>query len=448
MIVALGILHLIVLGLPLALILDRALRGGRLIGTSFLLGSGLIAFILLGLSLAGVPWTSLTLAASALITFVGSVMMLRQLVPAEPREQMILRGTATDRASAWVVDALLALVVIGHGFFATLAPISEWDFWAIWGLKGRVFLEHRGIDWAFLESPFNAFNHPDYPLLLPLQYVFMNLLQGGWEDRMIGLVSTAFGAAILLIVRSLFRDELRSHLLAALATLGLARIALSSWVGIAEGVLIAFIAAALLLLRRGIAQDDRGAFNTGAVMLGLAAFSKNEGISMLVAVIAALVLSEPRHWKKVLRLWPAVVIPLPWIFLRAIHALPTDLASGPILERVGRQLGNLGAVAAALSANMPNNLLFWIGALLVIALFASHLRSADRFVVVAIGIQTLFYVCAYVITPNEINWHVSTSWVRLLNQIALPLGFCALVLAALVLKKRLEGLQIQEPIHE
>lgn len=421
-----ALLQLVILGIPLALWLDPRVRGARLMGTSFLLGSGIIAFVLLALSVANVPWTLLSVSIAALTVF-GCCVFLYQRRAVVPLKDLPRRSIA-DRTVALIADVLTVLLAIGHALFATLSPISEWDFWAIWGLKGRVFLAHRGIDWQFLENPFNSFAHPDYPVLVPMQYVFLNLVQGGWEDRFVGLSSTMYGVAVLLIVRSLLGEEFRSRALAAIATLGLARIALSSWVGIAEGVLIAYIASGLLLIRKGMMEEDRGAFRTGAVMLGLAAFTKNEGISLLVAAITALLLVQPEKWKRVFGLWPAGAVALPWIVLRAVHAIPTDLASGPVLERAQRQLMNIGSVTGALSRNLPNNLLFWIASIAAVSIFVRRADLRERFILIAVAVQILFYFLAYVVTPNEIEWHVSTSWVRLLNQIAIPLAFAAFIL--------------------
>src|SRR2546423_1537939 len=83
----------------------------------------------------------------------------------------------------------------GFGLFATAARLWEWDFWAIWGLKARLFLGHGGIDWRFLESPWNTYVHPDYPLLVPFNFDFVALLNGGWSDRWLGLLSVGWAAA-------------------------------------------------------------------------------------------------------------------------------------------------------------------------------------------------------------------------------------------------------------
>jgi hypothetical protein len=51
----------------------------------------------------------------------------------------------------------------------------------------------------------------------------------------------------------------------------------------------------------------------------------------------------------------------------------------------------------------------------------------EKFILTAILLQFLFYVAAYVITPNDVQWHIVNSWVRILDHIAVLLGFTALL---------------------
>src|SRR5204862_5149758 len=108
-------------------------------------------------------------------------------------------GTRDHFKPHWL-DVPTLVAILGFAFFATAAPLWEWDFWAIWGMKARVFLERGAIDWRFLESPWNSYVHPDYPLLVPLNFDFIALLNGSWSDRWLGLLSVAWAVALLLII--------------------------------------------------------------------------------------------------------------------------------------------------------------------------------------------------------------------------------------------------------
>jgi hypothetical protein len=421
-----ALIWFVVLGLPAALLLDRGAGWRRLLGNAFLLGTGIVALIMLGLSVLGMTWTrvGLTIACSVVALALGrpASRRLGRWRPAVARQMFPARPARTPAVLAALFDGLTLLFVVAHGVYATAARVGVWDFWAIWGLKARVFFQRGAIDWAFLEHPYHAFVHPDYPPLLPLDYVFIALHDGAWNDRWLGILSTLFAAALLLVVRDSFAEEL-PRVLASAATFGVASIALSHWVGTAEAPMIAFGTAALLMLRRG-------SLALGAVFLGFAALTKNEGLALLVAVIGAMFFAAPpavegarRRWTPVAALWPSVVIAAPWLVLRALHALPTDLASGPVMERATKQFFDVFGILFTVAPSAP---LFWIAVVGSLLVFARSLR-AERFLLTAVLLQILFFVAAYIVTPNELRWHVVNSWSRLLDQVAIPLAYMALL---------------------
>src|SRR5207244_2192017 len=297
--VLIAILSLTVLGMFIALALDRGARGPLLVGTGFLYGCGAIFLILLV-----VPWNLTAVVSAALTLAVGCWLLTRTTA----------RPTANGpRPMLNIIDLATLVTLIGYACYATLAPLWEWDFWAIWGLKARVFLDHGGIDWRFLESHWNTFTHPDYPLLLPLNFDFLALAGGGWNDRWLGVLFVAYGVALLVIARGLAARE-TSPLFAALLTFALASIATSRYVGLAEGALIAFGGAGVLFARDALRRDDAASWRHAAILLGLAANCKNEGLALVVAVTIAVAVLR---LKKVLALWPAFALAAPWLILRA-----------------------------------------------------------------------------------------------------------------------------------
>jgi hypothetical protein len=418
----------LILGLPAALLLDRGARWRGLLGSAFLLGAGIVALILLAMSVLGIAWTlvSVTIACSLAALALGppASRRLGRRRPAAAGSETLPAQPARTPA-VHLIDAITLLLIVAHGIFATIASAGPWDFWAIWGLKGRVFFEHGGIDWAFLDQPLHAFAHPDYPFLLPLDYAFLALHHGAWNDRWLGILTTLFAAALLLILRDALEEELPPAL-AALATLGLACIPLSTqWIGMAEAPMIAFGTAALLLLRRR-------AYALGSVLLGFAAMTKNEGLALVVAAAIAMALSS--RGRETLRLWPAVAIFAPGLTLRAIHAVPTDLASGAMTERASTHLAD---VFRMLLSTPPNRPLLWIAILATLACSVRGVRR-ERFLFVAVLVQALFFLGAYAVTPNDLAWHIANSWPRLLDQLVVPLGYLALVLAGHFLAVKVE----------
>jgi hypothetical protein len=399
--VIVALTQVLILGLPLAILLDRAASRLRLLGLSFLLGSGVVSLVLLALP----RWSTVIVTAAVLAL---SAMLWAFAWPRRPAFGAIARPHPADYGTL--------LLVVAHARAATRAFFDEWDFWAIWGLKGRVFLAHRGIDWAWLETPANAFAHPDYPPLLSLNYAFYAMQAGEWNDVRLGLVTTLFGAAVLLLVRDSFDERF-----AAWATLGVASLALSPWVGLAEAPLIAYGTAGLLFLRNR-------QLPLGALLLGLAACTKNEGLALMAAAAGALALSG--RWRDIPRLWPALAVAAPWQVMRAFHALPTDLLAGPLQQRIAANVARRSEFFGALAAERPVQPELWIALLVAMLLFARGL-GRERFILIAVVLQLAFYVAAFATTPKDLTWHVETAAARLLEQMALPLAFAVLSVLAL-----------------
>ena len=400
-----AILSMIVIGLPIALAIDPNARGLMLIGTAFLYGSGWIFLALLALSILHIQWTVVIVVIAAILPI--GLFLVRTTGHGA-------RGTGHLRFHWLDIPTLVS--VAGFAFFATAAPLWEWDFWAIWGMKARVFLERGGIDWRFLESSWNSYVHPDYPLLVPLNFDFVALLNGGWSDRWLGLLSVAWAVALLLIVRDLAARE-TTAVPAALITLAVTGLAASRYPGLAEGPVIAYGAAGVLFIRRALQLDDSAAWLHGALLLGLAANVKNEGLALLVAVAAALLIVRTRA---VMRLWPSVVLVAPWLILRAMHTLPTDIVGGSAMSRVLARLPN-GAMILLYIARHLYEPWFWIALLAGVMILPFSLRRREAFVLIVTGIQLAFYIASYFATPHELRWHVATSWSRLTDQIAIPI---------------------------
>ena len=414
--VVIAILSMIVIGLPIALAIDRSARGPLLLGTAFLYGSGWIFLALLALSILHVQWTVVSVVIAALLPLALLMNTTRHSV----------LGTRHFKPHWLDIPTLVSM--LGFALFATAAPLWEWDFWAIWGMKARVFLEHGGIDWRFLQSPWNSYVHADYPLLVPLNFDFVALLNGGWSDRWLGLLSVAWAAALLLIVRDLAARE-STVVPSALITLAIAGLAASRYPGLAEGPIIAYGAAGVLFIRRalqcgvGLQPDPTGRAEArphmlhGALLLGLAANVKNEGLALLVAVAAALLLVRPRA---VLRLWPSLALAAPWLILRAAHTLPTDIVGGSAMTRVLARLPNAAMIVFYVVRHLYEPW-FWITVLVGVMILPLSMRRREAFVLLVTGIQLVFYIGSYFATPHGIRWHVATSWSRLTDQIAIPI---------------------------
>jgi len=375
-----------------------------LTGEGLLLGIGICAAMP-----ALLPWSRWFIVPVLLI--IAAVFAWRSAGSSPPGQH------ASPSRWALLFYALALIALIGYALYATVAPPPEYDYLTNWGYKAKAFFEVRYLDWQFLRQATYFNVHPDYPLLLPLTYDFIAILRNGWSDAHLGVVNVAFATASLLVIHGAALEETRSRLAAAFITAALVPFAATPWIGLAEGPFVAFATSALLLIRRGNMA-------LGAILLGLAASTKNEGLALIVA--AALGLICARRARDVIRLWPAVAIPLPWLIARSLHSLVTDIAAGGVIARIVDHLRDPMPLIAAIASVSLGKPLLWIALAIGIAIASRTLVTRERFVIVTLAVQFACYIGAYLATPFDLSWHVTWSWERLVTHLTPALTYVVL----------------------
>jgi hypothetical protein len=416
---------LILASIVLAAILCRTTDWRATIGSSFLVGSGFTAIVLLVYSLVGIRWSYVSLAVPALLVLVILPILARGKA-SRFRPTVVERPTIVSR----VADAGTLLVLSAYGMYATLAAPWETDFWMIWGLKARVFLETGGIDWHFLQRPDNEIFQSHYPPLLPLLYTVIELFLKVWNDRWLGVVSFLFALSILLIVREFMQEESGSSSFGSVATLAISPAACSMWIGIAEPAFIAYATAAVLMLRRGVVRADRGSVRLGGVLLGFAALTKDEGLVLIVVVVVGLLIS--RSWR---RGWFAPVIAAVlaalWWIPRTMHGV-----KGSVFSAVDPQIAfdRVGTVIRLIYDKTPPHLALWYAAVIVALAFGYRIILRERFLLTVVFLQLCVYASSYLVSTYHLEWHVATSWGRVLTHVQLLSG----VVASLAIIRKLQ----------
>ena len=410
-----ALLIAVIIGVPLVLLFDRDAAGSRIGGEAILIGAGACWAILFALSVAHIRWSPLSFGVGALfVAGTASVILLLRGRAMAPRVE-----AGGSRAIAVAFHALTGLLIIGYTTFATLAPLWEFDFVGDFGMKARAFWEARSIDWNFLinQNPLSRSFHADYPQLLPFAFDLFAIMRNGWNDQAMGLINVAFAIALLLVIHRLALEETRSRVAAAFVTTAIVPFAASPWIGLADGPLVAYATTGLLLIRRG-------SLTPGAVMLGLAASTKNEGLTFLLA--AAIALAVVRRWREIPRLWPAIAIPLPWLVLCLLNGFRTDFATGDTIARVFKHLSD-ARLLEAMSQHPPGKPFFWIGSLAGLLIAGPAIMRRERFLLTTLALQLGFYIIAYLATPLDIAGHVRWSWERLIYHLTALLTYILLV---------------------
>lgn len=361
-----------------------------------------------------------------------------------------LRRQVLDRRAP-LQPSLPAHLPWGHGLALAAVLLFGWmaftlradnpDFIYHWGLKGRVFAAHGGIDWSFLARHEVQYAHPDYPNLLPELFAVQTILAGETDEPTLMLWTVSFLLMLSLTVASslgsLELEGWRGQL--ALASVVLATCAFSIGYEQAGGPDPALALAALLgaiQLARPRPQPTSADASTpraidGAFEIGLAAaFAaaiKIEGIP-LAAILIGLFLC--RHGRAVMAapsrlllvVLPTSLVIVPWAWRVRQFRLFSEYNVGlPDLDRLAPLLrAGLEVFRRDEWHSLP-----WLLALVPLAVFWKR----TRFLGLVVGLQLSVYALTYLGVPVDTTYWVLSSLPRLLLHV-LPVTILALFLVA------------------
>jgi Dolichyl-phosphate-mannose-protein mannosyltransferase len=451
-----GILCFVTGFLVVALALGARLssRSSLLLRISLSAGFGLAVFSIIYFLARWLEFLHLWLidAAFCAILLITLVLVRRHRASSAPD----LRASEQSTSKCLLIAFAVALVAaLYSGVLLALArPYgSGWDSFAIWNLHAR-FLFRGGIYWRDGFSPLIPWSHPDYPLLLPAAIAHFWTVMGRATPAVpaiIGLIFTFSTVGLLFSGLDLLASR-SSALLGAICLLSTPFfIDLGTW-QYADVPLSFFILAALVLLHlhdqlANGGFESRSTLALAGLAAGFAAWTKNEGVLFLLAVLLVRMWLTSRQSSPARRpisqmapmlLAVAPIFVLIAVFKRAI-APPGDLFSNPatMLHKLG-DLSRYGAVLKWYGRELVRFGEWWLiplptVMLVMYFLMRSNLERREKETVRASAAALILtlagYFFIYLITPRDIYWHLRFSLNRLFLQLwpsAIFLFFVAL----------------------
>jgi hypothetical protein len=343
----------------------------------------------------------------------------------------------------WFIPLGLALAIFINTFLGMIAyqPDGEWDAWAIWNNHAR-FMFEDGSAWLRLFDPALYWSHPDYPLLTP-GYVALS-----W--KVLGRITTLapVGLAALFALGTLgtlfsglnYRAGFSAASLAAIILL-LIRPFVNITANLYADVPLAFAILAASVTLYFYLEEGKSEFAIlSGLFCGLAAWTKNEGWSLLVAVftglsIAALVNRrvDQRAWRGLgyFALGAAPVLLVVFYFKLGLapgNDLFAGQSSGALLAAV-MDVNRWGMIAGGM---LDQFLFYGFRIFILLVLFGFIAGSARRLGLpqaigwTVLGLIVAQYFVIFLITPHDLDWHLDTTLERLVTHIfpaILFLGF-------------------------
>ena len=393
-----------------------------------------------------------------LVVFLLSVAVVLAWARTQSANAIAIPSRGSELGPAWFRRILLAAFVIAlcSALYAALLRMRAyphgdgWDAFAIWNLHAR-FLFLGGPHWRDGFTPLIPWSHPDYPLLLPASVAHFWTYLGHDDTRVpaiIGLFFTFATVGVLYSALSILRGRAQAMLgaIALLATPSF--IEQGAW-QYADIPLSFFYLATIVLLclhdegtQEASSQPPAGLLALGGVAAGFAAWTKNEGVLFLGAIILARQLTSLRDARRASPLQGAKIAfarhsgpflagsaPLLLLVIYFKHwiAPPGDLFSDPssMLHKV-LDLARYGAIVKWYVRDFFRfgQWLLIPGSLLLVGLYfvagkedQGAARPGFRTCVLALALTLGGYFAVYLITPYDIYWHLRFSLGRLFLQL-------------------------------
>ena len=338
-----------------------------------------------------------------------------------------------------LVAILLATVFFVRG--AAASPHGDWDAWAIWNQRARFLFRGGNGGWRFAFDAALAWSNTGYPLLLPAAVARL-WAYAGETAAAPGVVAGVFALAPLLVLLG-GAGRQAGIVAGAAATVLLA--GTSSWFlwAYAQGADIpvgALVAAAVtaLIEAEGAEGRRRAALDgVAGLALGLAAWTKDEGL-MFAAVFGAAALVRAGR-AGALRRAAALALGAALPLAARLHfqvtiapALAAALTAGQSAVGIADRVLD-GARWRQIIATVPGHLPGYGRGLPLVPFILAPLAGARprallrSYAVPALGAYAAFLL-VYAATPLPLAYHITTSAPRILNQPwpALLLGLFAI----------------------
>jgi hypothetical protein len=357
----------------------------------------------------------------------------------------------------WFLVAVLVMQA-GAIFYASCKHTLGWDGLLVWEIKARyAFLNNGVLPTQYLRDSSRVFSHPDYPLALPLNQLWIYLWIGEANQfwaKTIFPIFYAVGTSLLAILGSrLTGSRLLGFLIAGLlffvpqVTVGTG----GTLVGYADFPLGIFYLATVGYLLCALRQRLPGSFAIFAASLALLPWIKKEGtILWAVALLGglAVIIIQRRSYRTCLALLPGLVLILAWkIFLRAASAAESldfvTISASALRANCGRIVGIYGAIFHEMTTTEHWGIFWGIVAIAALCALWNWRQIIPLFLLTSICLPLAIYSFSYVFSswPQYLD-HVGSSITRLTMQF-IPVAW--LLIGTAAARTAVEQKKVLEP---
>jgi hypothetical protein len=373
-----------------------------------------------------------------LVLWLGLVAWRRRMTPAQRSRAPAMEDPDPTRGSwGWetaasaLVGIALALALWRLFRVGSEHPHGSWDAWAIWNHRAR-FIFRGGTGWRAAFSPELGWSHIDYPLLLPLSVARLWAYAGETPlaHAVVSALFTLAGPPTLAAAAAASAGRVAGAA-AALLLLGTPGYVYMGATQYADVPLAALLAAALALMLEAERAGPRRArtLALGGLLLGFAAWTKNEGLpaAMIVVLVRTALACRARGLAASLRDLLAVTAgaALPAAAWLAFHASVAPSMAAEFTAQTGTTVAQklvdgyrwrivLTELAKALPGSSIGLPAIAVAVALLLGVRARPLLRSPAFVSAVLLYGAV--VVAFLVTPYSLEWHLESAVDRLAMQ--------------------------------
>lgn len=452
------------LGVALQRLMGFEFRSDRagFLGRVFPFGFLTIAITLFTLMAVGVPINNLVVVYAALLVAIGLLFLKRKTADAEERLK--------KSRWAWAGIPILmvgAIGIIDNGAQHIQTPVYSDDDASIWTFKAKILHNAGRFNSELGESLRTqpSFHHSDYPLLNPLTQTWLLSASGGEAEGALRMPTMLWSLSLLLLLYSACARR-TSRIIAALLSLMVvsAPILQNATTGTKSDVIV--IVGLLGLLDFGLRTRRDVSFRhilAMALFASILAWSKNEGLMLLLTagVALATIGTFRLEWVRRRKTW---VLALPLLVIvgqmtfNSHFDLQNDLLTGGagkdnrplhqiLIENTPEKAPTIASTFCEIATGlrlgqervrpkplnrvdvlMRTNGLFLVSLLLLLFFPRRALQDDLRALTVCALLSIAGFFVVYIISFEELLWHLYTSAPRVLFHLS---GCLALAMALL-----------------
>ncbi|MCL4558061.1 MAG: hypothetical protein M1491_05435 [Deltaproteobacteria bacterium] len=238
-----------------------------------------------------------------------------------------------DIAQYLSIIPALALVIFILALSYKVVPLG-WDTRFIYLFRAKMLFVEDQLRTASLTAPQYSFSHPDYPLHIPLSIAYIYTLLGHVDPGTGKLVLMLYPLTIFLFMYGFLKSTMPAYaaVLSALTFLTLRRVMGLAYSGI-DVPLALYILIGTSFYYLYIRDDDVHYAILSGLLIGIGAWTKDEGTAYFMGTAICILLFTRYHLKKTVlmslrrTIWfliPGMIFILPWQLFIHLHHFPAN----------------------------------------------------------------------------------------------------------------------------